>query len=295
MDGEFVPWEAANVHILTHTMHYGTGVFEGMRCYETKKGSAIFRHREHIERLFQSAHILGYEIPYALEQVMDAVRKTIVKNRLAECYIRPIAYLGTEGRGLNPVGISVHLSIATWPWGTYLGEEALKNGIRAKISSFTRHHPNITLIKSKTTGIYINSVLAKQEAVRDGYDEAIMLDPYGFVAEGTGENIFIVKSGKIKTPPPASVLAGITRDCIMKIAADNNIEVSEQCFARDELYVADEAFLTGTAAELTPIREVDRRNIGSGSVGPITKKLQDEYFSAIRGENSKNRGWLDIL
>jgi branched-chain amino acid aminotransferase len=295
MDGKFVKWDDANVHILTHTLHYGTGVFEGIRCYETDKGSAVFRHKEHIERLFRSAHILGYEIPYTQDKVMEAVRELIKKNKLKECYIRPIAYLGTEGRGLNPIGLSVHLSIAVWPWGTYLGKEALKNGIRAGVSSFTRHHPNISMTKSKATGMYLNSVLAKQEAIRNGFDEAIMLDPSGFVAEGSGENIFIVRSGKLKTPPLTSILDGITRDCIFTIAEDNSIPVTEQYFSRDELYMADEVFLTGTAAELTPICEVDRRKVGNGSIGPVTKKLQDIYFEAIRGRNEKYIGWLDVL
>ncbi len=295
MDGKLVPWDDANVHILTHTLHYGTGVFEGIRCYETDKGPAIFRHREHIERLFRSAHIMGYEIPFTPAEVMSAVRETIVKNGMKECYIRPIAYLGTEGRGLNPIGLGVHLSIAVWPWGAYLGEEAVKNGIRAGISSFTRHHPNITMTKSKATGPYLNSVLAKQEAKKNGFDEAILLDPSGYVAEGSGENIFIATKGKLKTPPLTSILDGITRDCIFTIAADNSIAVTEQYFSRDELYMADEVFLTGTAAELTPICEVDHRKIGGGSIGPVTKKLQNIYFEAIRGKNEKYLDWLDFL
>lgn len=242
MDGELVPWDKANVHVLTHTLHYGTGVFEGMRCYKTEKGSAIFRNREHVERLLNSAKIMGWEVPYTADEIIEAIRKTIKENKLDECYIRPLAYLGTEGRGLNTKGISIHLAIAVWPWGAYLGEEALKKGIRTKISSYARHHPNVTMTKAKTCGAYINSVLAKQEAVKDGYDEAILLDPYGFVAEGSGENIFIVRHGKLKTPPLTSVLEGLTRDCIITIAGDLGIKVEEQFFSRDELYIADEAF-----------------------------------------------------
>ena len=295
MDGKFVKWADANVHILTHTLHYGTGVFEGIRCYETGNGSAVFRHKDHVERLFRSANIVGYEIPFKPADVMAAVRETITKNGLKECYIRPIAYLGTEGRGLNPIGLTVHLSIAVWPWGAYLGEEALKNGIRVGISSLTRHHPNISMTKAKATGQYLNSVMAKQEAIKNGFDEAIMLDPSGFVAEGSGENIFIVKNGKLKTPPLTSILDGITRDCIFTIAKDNSLAVTEQYFSRDELYMADEVFLTGTAAELTPICEVDHRKVGKGGIGPITKKLQGIYFEAIRGRNKKYLHWLDHL
>ena len=235
------------------------------------------------------------EIPFTLAEVMSAVRETIVKNGMKECYIRPIAYLGTEGRGINPIGLGVHLSIAVWPWGAYLGEEAVKNGIRVGTSSFTRHHPNIAMTKSKATGPYLNSVLAKQEAKRNGFDEAILLDPSGYVAEGSGENIFIVTKGKLKTPPLTSILDGITRDCIFTIAADNSIAVIEQYFSRDELYMADEVFLTGTAAELTPICEADHRKIGGGSIGPVTKKLQNIYFEAIRGKNEKYLDWLDFL
>ena len=295
MDGRLVPWDQATVHVLTHTLHYGTGVFEGIRCYKTDLGSAVFRHREHITRLFASAHILGYSIPYTVEQVMEAVRLTIRENRLEECYIRPIAFLGTENRGLNPKGLKVHLSIAVWPWGKYLGDDAANNGIKVIVSSFTRHHPNITMSKAKATGIYINSVLAKQDAVRMGYDEAILLDPFGNVAEGSGENIFVARNGRIKTPPAISILEGITRDSIMRLAEDAGIPLVEQLFPRDEMYIADEIFLTGTAAELTPVCEVDNRAVGDGKVGPIAKKLHGLFFDAIKGKNPKYRQWLDIL
>ncbi len=295
MDGKLVPWDEANVHVLTHCLHYGTGVFEGMRCYKTEKGSAVFRNREHAERLLHSAAIMGFGMPYTSEEIMEAIKNTIRENKLEECYIRPLAYLGDEGRGLNIKGITTHLMIAVWPWGAYLGEEALKNGISVKVSSFTRHHPNITMTKAKVCGAYINSVLAKQEAIQNGFDEAILLDPYGYVAEGSGENIFIVRNGKLKTPPLTSVLEGITRDCIIKIAGDQGIEVVEQYFARDELYIADEIFFTGTAAELTPISEVDRRKIGKGGRGPITEKIQGIYFDAIRGKDEKYANWLDFI
>jgi len=294
MDGQLVPWDEANVHVLTHSLHYGTGVFEGVRCYKTDKGSAIFRHKEHVDRLFASAHILGYDIPYTKDEITKATKNTIKDNGLEECYIRPLAWLG-EGRGLNPLGIKVHVAIAAWEWGTYLGEEALENGIRVATSSFTRHHPNITMTKAKVTGAYINSVLAKQEAKLNGYDEAILLDPNGYIAEGSGENFFMVRNGILKTPPLTSVLEGISRSCIMEIAADKGYTVKEEHFTRDEVYIADEVFLTGTAAELTPICEMDRRKIGNGKRGPITTEIQKTYFEALKGKNEKYTGWLDFL
>lgn len=294
MDGKLVPWDEANVHMLTHTLHYGTGVFEGVRCYKTEKGSAIFRHKEHVDRLFASAHIIGYEIPYTKEEIIEATKNTIRDNGLEECYIRPLAWLG-EGIGVNPIGIKVHVGIAAWEWGTYLGEEALENGIRVATSSFTRHHPNITMTKAKVTGAYINSVLAKQEAKMNGYDEAILLDPNGYIAEGSGENFFMVRNGVLKTAPTTSVLEGISRSCIMEIAADKGYTVKEEHFTRDEVYIADEAFLTGTAAELTPICEMDRRKIGNGKRGPITTDIQKTYFEALKGKNEKYSGWLDFL
>ncbi|MBI3793151.1 MAG: branched-chain amino acid transaminase [Nitrospinae bacterium] len=294
MDGKFVRWDEANVHVMTHTLHYGAGVFEGIRCYKTSKGPAVWRHREHIKRLFGSAHILGYEIPFSQEEVLEAVRETIRKNKLDACYIRPIAFLGDEARGLSTKALSVHLSIAVWPWGKYLGDDATK-GIRVMVSSYTRHHPNVTMTKAKATGIYINSVLAKQEALRNGYDEAVLLDPFGNVGEGSGENIFTVRDGKLKTPPAVSVLEGITRDTIMRLAADMNLPVQEMYFPRDELYIADEIFLTGTAAEVTAVREVDNRKTTSNRMGPITKKLHDAFFETVDGKNPKYPGWLDIL
>jgi len=295
MDGKLVLWGDANVHILTHSLHYGTGVFEGVRCYKTQNGSAIFRHDEHIKRLKQSAHILGYEIPYSHDEIKKAMKETIRENELEECYIRPIAWLGTEGRGLNPVGISVHLAISAWEWGTYLGDEAIESGIDVMTSSFTRHHPNISLTKSKATGWYLNSVLAKKEAISNGYDEAILLDPLGNVAEGSGENIFIIRNGKLKTPPLVSVLEGITRASVIEIARDIGLEVNEEYFSRDEVYIADEAFFTGTAAELTPIRTMDKRTIGSGKRGDTTKKLQEIFFDALKGKSNKYKDWLDKI
>lgn len=294
MDGKLVPWAEATVHVMTHTLHYGAGVFEGIRCYKTSKGPAVWRHGEHIKRLFNSAHILGYEIPFTQAEVLEAVRATIRKNKIDECYVRPIAFLGDEARGLSTKGLKVHLSIAAWPWGKYLGDDPSK-GIRACVSSFIRHHPNITMTKAKSTGIYINSVLAKQEALRNGYDEAILLDPFGFVAEGSGENIFVVRDGALKTPPTMSVLEGITRDTVTKLAAEAGIPVLEQLFPRDELYIADEVFLTGTAAEITAVREVDNRKIGSGAMGPITRKLHDVFFETIDGKNPRHLDWLDVL
>jgi branched-chain amino acid aminotransferase len=294
MDGKLVPWDDATVHVMTHTLHYGAGVFEGIRCYKTSKGSAVWRHREHIKRLFNSAHILGYEIPFTQEEVLEAVRATIKKNKMEECYIRPIAFLGDEARGISTKGLKVHLTIAVWAWGKYLGEDHSK-GIKTIVSSFIRHHPNITMTKSKSTGIYINSVLAKQEALRHGYDEAILLDPFGNVAEGSGENIFVVRNGGLKTPPAMSVLEGITRDTVMTLAGELGIPVVEQLFPRDELYIADEVFFTGTAAEITAIREVDSRKIGGGAMGPTTKKLHDAFFETIDGKNKKHLDWLDVL
>ncbi len=294
MDGKLVPWVEATVHVMTHTLHYGAGVFEGIRCYKTSKGPAVWRHKEHIKRLFNSAHILGYEIPFTQNEVLEAVRATIRKNKIDECYVRPIAFLGDEARGLSTKGLKVHLSIAAWPWGKYLGDDPSK-GIRTAVSSFIRHHPNITMTKAKSTGIYINSVLAKQEALRNGYDEAILLDPFGYVAEGSGENIFVVRDGCLKTPPTMSVLEGITRDAVMKLAQEAGIPVLEQLFPRDELYIADEVFLTGTAAEVTAVVEVDNRKVGSGAMGPITRILHDVFFETIDGKNPRHLDWLDFL
>jgi len=295
MDGRFVNWADANVHILTHTLHYGLGVFEGIRCYKTPKGSAIFRLQEHINRLFNSCRILQIELLYSPEEISKAVIETVRINRLEECYIRPIVYLGYGSMGIYPKESPVKVAIAVWQWGAYLGEEGIKNGIRVKISSFTRHHVNVTMTKSKTCGDYVNSLLAKREAISCGYDEALLLDTNGYVAEGSGQNIFIVRKGVLKTTPLTSILEGITRDSIIEIAQNENLEVKEANFTRDELYIADEAFLTGTASEITPIREVDKRIIGEGKPGPITKKLQGLFFKIVSGEERAYQSWLTYI
>ena len=293
LDGEFVPWDEARVPILTHTLHYGLGVFEGIRCYECDDGaSAVFRLAEHLERLYNSAKIVELEIPFPRERISAAVLETLRVNRLAEGYIRPLVYLGEGAMGLLPTDNPVRVALVVWPWGAYLGTDGLENGIRAKVSSYSRHHPNVTMTKSKTCGDYVNSILAKREVTRLGYDEAIMLDTNGMVCEASGENIFIVRRGTLKTPPLGAVLEGITRDAVIRIARDKGIDVLEQNFTRDELYSADECFLTGTAAEVTPIREVDDRVVGCGSRGSITKTIQSTYFDAVRGRESKYDFWL---
>ena len=274
MDGKFVNWADANVHILTHTLHYGTGAFEGIRCYRTKKGPAIFRLKEHVDRLFDSCRILNMEMPFTPAQITKAIKDSIKVNKLKECYIRPLVYLGYGAMGLYAKENPVKVAIAVWPWGAYLGDDGIKNGIRVKVSSFTRLHVNVTMTKSKTCGDYVNSTLAKSEAIACGYDEALILDTNGLVSEGTGQNIFIVREGVLITPPLPSVLEGITRKSIIEMAGKAKIEVRETNFTRDEVYIADEAFFTGTAAEVTPIRELDGRTIGNGKPGPITKKLQ---------------------
>ena len=295
MDGKFVDWADAKVHILTHTLHYGLGVFEGIRCYKTEQGPAIFRLPEHIKRLFDSAHIAGIDSPYSEEEITHATIETIKINKLKECYIRPLIYIGYGKMGINFYGIPINVAIAVWPWGAYLGEEGLEKGIRVKTSSFTRHHVNITMTKAKICGNYVNSQLAKAEAILNGYDEALLLDTTGNVSEGTGENIFIVRNGVIKTPPLTSILEGITRDSIIHFARDMNMPLKEETFSRDELYIADEAFFTGTAAELTPIREVDNRRIGEGRPGPITKKLQKAFFDIVQGKDKKHERWLTYI
>lgn len=292
MDGGFVAWADAKVHILTHTLHYGLGVFEGIRCYKTKKGSAIFRLDEHVDRLFDSAHIFMMEIPYSKKEIKAAIIETVKVNRLGECYIRPLAYIGYGAMGVYPKGNPINVSIAVWPWGAYLGDEGIEKGIRIKVSSFTRHHVNVDMTRGKVCGYYVNSQLAKAEAIRCGYDEALMLDTEGYVSEASGENIFIVRDGQIKTTPLTSILEGITRDSIIQIAKDNRIAVKEERFTRDELYIADEAFFTGTAAEVTPIREVDGRVIGKGERGKITRKLQSIFFDVVKGNNGKYESWL---
>ncbi len=293
MDGKLVEWGKANVHILTHTLHYGLGVFEGIRCYACADGrSAIFRLREHTDRLFDSALIAEMEIPFSRDEINNAIAGTMKKSGLKDGYLRPIAYLGAGSMGLFPKNNPVRVAIAAWSWGAYLGEEGLKKGIRVKVSSYTRHHVNSSMTKAKLVGNYVNSILAKREVVTAGYDEAVLLDTDGYVAEGSGENIFMVKDGMLKTTPLTSVLKGITRDSVMRIARDNGIEVREERFTRDELYTADEAFFTGTAAEITPIREVDGRRIGQGRPGPVTKKIQAVFFDAVKGKVKNYEGWL---
>lgn len=295
MNGAFVKWDDAKVHILTHSMHYGTAVFEGIRCYKTDAGSAVFRLQEHVNRLFESAHICQMEMPFTRDAVVEAILETIRVNKIDACYIRPLAYLGYGAMGIFPKENPVQISIAVWPWGSYLGEEGLNNGIRVKISSFTRPHVNSTMVRSKTTANYANSLLAKREALKDGYDEAMLLDTDGYVAEGSGENVFMVRKGVIKTPPLTSILEGITRESIIELAAERGMKLVEERFTRDELYVAEEAFFTGTAAEITPIREVDNRRIGTGKPGPVTKELQTAYFDCVHGREAKHGKWLTYV
>ncbi|MEK7307948.1 MAG: branched-chain amino acid transaminase [Nitrospirota bacterium] len=295
MDGKLVNWADANIHILTHTLHYGLGVFEGIRCYKTSEGSAIFRLQEHIDRLFDSSRILQVEIPYTPEEIRKAIIETVKVNKLRGCYIRPIVYIGDGAMGIYPKDNPIKVAIAVWPWGAYLGEEGIKNGIRVKISSFTRHHVNVTMTKSKTCGNYVNSLLAKKEAISCGYDEALLLDTHGYVSEGSGQNIFIVRKGVLKTTPLPSVLEGITRNSVIEMAQNEGIKVIEENFTRDELYISDEAFLTGTASEITPIREVDGRITGKGKPGPVTKKLQDLFFKIVSGRDKAYKLWLTYI
>lgn len=292
MDGKFIDWDDAKVHILTHTLHYGLGIFEGIRCYETDEGPSIFRLEEHIERLFNSAHIFMIDIPFSKEELKNAVIETVKINKMKECYIRPLVYIGYGAMGLYPKENPINVAIAVWPWGTYLGEKGLKEGIRVKISSYIRNHVNSQMSRSKVCGYYVNSQLAKKEAVTCGYDEALLLDTEGYVSEGSGENIFIYRNGLLKTTPLTSILEGITRDSIKKIAKDMNIPVLEERFTRDEVYIADEAFFTGTAAEITPIKEVDGRIIGNGVPGKITLKLQEKFFNIVKGKVKKYKSWL---
>ena len=292
MDGKLVDWDKATVHILTHTLHYGLGMFEGIRCYKTGKGSAIFRLNEHVDRLFASAHIFNVEIPYSRRDVREAIIATVRANSLRECYIRPLVYIGYGAMGLYPKGNPINLTIAAWPWGAYLGDEGIEKGIKVKVSSFTRHHVNAAMARAKICGYYVNSQIAKKEAIACGFDEALLLDPEGYVSEGSGENIFIVRDGRIKTTPLTTILEGITRDSIMTIAGNLKIPVTEERFTRDEVYIADEAFFTGTAAEVTPIREVDGRKIGIGSRGRITGKLQSVFFDIVKGKNKSYESWL---
>ncbi len=291
-DGKLVPWREATTHVLTHSLHYGLAVFEGERAYKTDKGAAIFRLKEHTDRLFNSAHIYMMKIPYSKEQIIEATCEVVRANNLDSCYIRPIAFYGSEKMGVSPKGAAVHVSIAAWPWGAYLGEDGMERGIRVKISSYARHHVNVTMARAKFSATYANSILANMEATNDGYDEAILLDVDGFVAEGAGENLFIIKDGVIYEPELTSALVGITRSTVIALAADMGLEVRSKRITRDDVYIADEAFFTGTAAEVTPIREVDNRVIGEGKRGPITAELQKRYFDVVYGRNDKYDNWL---
>ncbi|TFG96734.1 MAG: branched-chain amino acid transaminase [Myxococcales bacterium] len=296
IDGGFVAWDAARVHILTHTLHYGLGVFEGIRCYRTADDrSAVFRLGEHVRRLFDSAHINLMEIPFEPQQIEEACLETLRQNSLAEGYLRPLAFIGDGEMGLNPGSNPIRVAVIAWAWGKYLGEEGVERGIRAKVSSFSRHFVNAKMTKGKTCGDYVNSILAKREALLDGYDEAILLDSQGLVSEASGENIFLVSGGVLRTPPLHSVLAGITRASVIEIARDKGLPVEEGPITRDELYIADEIFLTGTAAEVTPVREVDSRSIGDGSRGPVTKALQAAFFDVVAGRERKYERWLSYL
>ncbi|HEV3401589.1 MAG TPA: branched-chain amino acid transaminase [Acidimicrobiales bacterium] len=292
MDGELVAWDDARVHILTHSLHYGSGVFEGIRAYTTSRGPAVFRLTDHIHRLFDSAKIFLIDIPWTPEQLVEAVKETIRVNGLDACYIRPLVYLGYGEMGLNPLPCPVNVSIAVWPWGTYLGDEGLRRGVRTKISTWHRHSPNAVPVAAKGTGGYLNSSLAKVEALKAGYDEAILLSPQGYVSECTGENLFVVKNGRILTPPVAAgALEGITQDSVTTIARDLGYEIVEANLLRTDLYLAEEAFLTGTAAEVVPIRSVDDREIGDP--GPITRAIQETYFATVRGEVDRYKEWLE--
>lgn len=292
LDGEMVPWRDAKVHVLTHTLHYGMGVFEGVRAYKTDKGAAIFRLQEHTDRLFRSAKILGMDMPYDKETINKAQIAAVRENNLDSAYIRPMCFYGSEGMGLRADNLNTHVMVAAWDWGSYLGADGMEKGIRIKTSSFTRHHVNVTMCKAKSNGNYINSMMALQEALTDGYDEALLLDVDGFVAEGSGENIFIVRDGVIYTPELTSALEGITRDTIFTLADELGLDICEKRITRDEVYVADEAFFTGTAAEVTPIRELDNRPIGNGGRGPVTEKLQTLYFDVVHGRHEGHTGWL---
>lgn len=294
-DGKMVPWRDANTHVLTHTLHYGLGVFEGVRAYETERGPAIFRLQEHTNRLFNSAHILMMKIPYDKATLMQAQRDVVKQNKLSSCYIRPLAFYGAEAMGLSAKTLSVHIIIAAWPWGTYLGPEALEKGIRVKTSSFTRHHVNINMCRAKSVSTYTNSILANQEVSANGYDEALLLDTDGYVAEGSGENIFIIKQGKIFTPDLTACLEGISRASVIELAGEVGIPVIEKRITRDEVYCADEAFFTGTAAEVTPIRELDNRMIGDGKRGPITTQIQSMFFDCVKGKSQKHMDWLTFV
>ena len=296
LDGDFIPWEQAQVHILTHTLHYGLGVFEGIRAYHCGDGrTAVFRLKEHIRRLFDSAHVMQLAIPFSQADIEAACVDILRKNGQKEAYLRPLVFVGDGVMGLNPGANPIRVTIISWVWGAYLGDEGLKLGVRVKTSSFTRHHPRIMMTKTKAVGNYVNSILAKREAIAAGYDEAILLDPEGYVSEASGENIFIVRDGVLKTPPLTSILPGITRDCILTLARDLGIPTLEDRFSLDDLFLADEAFLTGTAAEVTPIREADGRIIGPGRPGPVTQKIQESFFKVVKGQDSRYQSWLTFV
>ena len=294
-DGKMVPWRDATTHVLTHTLHYGMGVFEGLRAYQTDQGTAIFRLLEHTDRLFNSAHIFMMKIPYDKATLIEAQLEVVKQNKLESCYIRPIVFYGSEDMGISAKNLSVHVAIAAWPWGTYLGKDSLEKGIRVKTSSFSRHHVNVNMCRAKSVTTYANSMLAHQEVIIDGYDEALLLDVSGYVAEGSGENIFIIKNNKLYTPDMTSCLEGITRASIIEFAGEIGIPVIEKRITRDEVYCADEAFFTGTAAEVTPIRELDNRIIGNGSRGPITTKLQTMFFDSVKGKSKNHENWLTYV
>jgi branched-chain amino acid aminotransferase len=292
VDGELVPWREAKVHVLTHSLHYGKGVFEGIRAYKTPRGTALFRMPEHVDRMFTSAHILQMHIPFSREQIADACLAAIRENKLEGGYVRPLAFYGSEAMGVSAPNLTVHVIVAAWKWGEYLGEGALERGVRLRTSSYARHHINVTMCRTKATGNYINSMLALREAQACGYDEALLLDVDGYVAEGSGENVFVIRKGVIYTPDITSALEGITRDTVITLAREAGYEVREKRITRDEVYIADEAFFTGTAAEVTPIRSLDDRLIGEGRPGPITKLLQDRYFATVNGELDGHLDWL---
>ena len=294
-NGKLVDWRDANIHVLTHSLHYGMAVFEGVRAYKTDKGTAIFRLDQHTKRWFNSAKIFQMEMPYSQEEMFNAQIEVVRANKLESCYLRPIAWIGSEKLGISAKGNKILVSIAAWEWGAYLGEDGLNKGIRVKTSSYSRHHVNVSLVRAKASGYYINSILANQEVTAHGYDEALLLDTDGYVSEGSGENVFIVRDGILYTPDLASCLAGITRDAIMQIAKDLQIEVREKRITRDEMYCADEAFFTGTAAEVTPIRELDDRTIGNGGRGPVTEKIQNVFFDIVKGKNDKYASWLTYV
>jgi len=295
MDGEYVPWREAKVHVLTHTLHYGVGVFEGLRAYRTDQGTAIFRLEDHTDRFFRSARIMGMKLPYDKETLNEVQRTVIRKNGLTEAYVRPLAYWGSEGMGLHARNLKTHIAVASWEWGAYLGDEGLNKGIRVKTSSFNRHHVNSTLCKAKANGHYYNSILALEEALAAGCDEALLLDTEGYVAEGSGENIFIVRNGRVLTPELTSALEGITRDTVVTLLTELGLELETKRITRDEVYVADEAFFCGTAAEITPIRELDGRPVGEGTRGPITEQVQSLYFDQVKGRREEHPEWLAYI